>query len=99
MRRVVWVLAVVCAAGARAEVAPVLQWGRTTGGSGANQGMAAAADANGNLYIAGSPSSLDFPVASAVQPRAGGSTLFRIDRVSGQSEKLYPAGLSALASI
>ncbi|HWS92923.1 MAG TPA: hypothetical protein VN306_10635, partial [Mycobacterium sp.] len=61
--------------------------------------MAAAADANGNLYIAGSTSSLDFPVASAVQPRAGGSTLFRIDRVSGQSEKLYPAGLSALASI
>ena len=72
---------------------------KTTGGSGVNQVAAAAVDPNGNLYMTGSTSSLDFPVIAAIQPRPGGSTLFRINRVTGASERLYPAGLSNVTSI
>lgn len=80
--------------------APVLQWVQTIGGSGANQVTAVAADAKGNLYIAGNTSSVDFPVtASATQRNAGGSTLFRIDTATSAAQKLYPPGLSTATSI
>lgn len=95
-------LAVICAAALFADStrAPAIQWVQTTGGSGTNQVTAAVADANGNLYITGSTSSLDFPVTGgAVQPSAGGSVLYRIDRVTGASEKLYPPGVSRLSNV
>src|ERR1700704_4272351 len=103
MRRVIN-LAVIATLGAiclRADssLAPVLQWVKTLAGSGPNQVTAAAADAKGNLYITGSTSSVDFPVRSAAQPNAGGSTLVRINTATTASRKLYPPGLSAATSI
>lgn len=76
-----------------------VQWVKTMGGSGTNTVVKAAADAQGNFYIVGNTSSLDFPVTSAVQRAAGGSTLVRIDTATGASDKLYPSGLSTIASI
>src|ERR1700687_2562902 len=82
------------------SLGPALQWVQTIGGSGANQVTAVAADAKGNLYIAGNTSSVDFPVtASAIPRNAGGSTLFRIDTASSTAQKLYPPGLSTATSI
>jgi hypothetical protein len=82
-----------------ADFAPSLQWVKTAGGSGANSVIAAAADASGNLYIAGNTSSIDFPVVSAAQPNAGGSPLVRINTGSRNTQTLYPPGLSAISSI
>jgi uncharacterized protein (TIGR03437 family) len=78
---------------------PVLQWYRVIGGSGGNQVTAAVADSKGNFYIAGSTSSVDFPVTSAAQGVPGGSALVRIHTGSSVAQKLYPPGLSAPSSI
>ncbi|HYL78589.1 MAG TPA: hypothetical protein VEU96_30640 [Bryobacteraceae bacterium] len=78
---------------------PVLQWYRVIGGSGANQVAAAVADAKGNFYIAGSTSSIDFPITSAAQPTPGGSALVRITTATSAAQKLFPPGLSAPTSI
>jgi uncharacterized protein (TIGR03437 family) len=86
--------------GADPSLAPALTWVTTLGGSGANQVAAAAADSNGNLYIAGTTTSLDFPVTSgAAQSAPGSSTLIRVTTASGVAQKLYPAGLSTATSI
>jgi uncharacterized protein (TIGR03437 family) len=84
---------------ADSSLGPVLQWVKTIGGSGNNQVTAAAADAKGNLYITGNTSSVDFPVTSAIQRNAGGSTLVRINAATSAAQKLYPAGLSGATSI
>jgi len=81
------------------SLGPVLQWVKTIGGSGNNQVAAAAADAKGNLYITGNTFSVDFPVTSAAQRNAGGSTLVRINTATSAAQKLYPAGLSVATSI
>ncbi len=78
---------------------PVLQWYRVIGGSGGNQVTAAVADAKGNFYIAGSTSSVDFPVNNAAQASPGGSALVRINTASSAVRKLFPPGLSAPSSI
>src|SRR5260370_26802321 len=75
--------------------APVLQWYKTVSGSGANDVTAVGTDSQGNLYIAGNTTSLDFPVLAAAQSEAGGSPLTRIDTTSGSSQKLYAPGLAA----
>ncbi len=90
--------AIACAAPA-ADLAPSLQWVQTAGGSGVNTVTAAAADASGNLYIAGNTSSIDFPVRSATQPNPGGSPLVRINTGTLVAQKLYPPGLSAIGSL
>src|SRR5579862_6440815 len=82
-----------------ADFAPSLQWVKTAGGSGFSTATAAAADAIGNLYIAGNTSSIDFPAVSAAQPNPGGSPLVRIDPGTGAAQKLYPPGLSTIGSI
>src|SRR5260370_37736959 len=61
--------------------------------------MAVGSDSQGNLYIAGNTTSLDFPVLAAAQGKAGGSPVTRIDTTSGSSQKLYAAGLAAASSI
>ena len=77
-----------------ADYAPALQWVKTTGGSGSSSVAAAATDANGNLYIAGSTSSLDFPTTTgASQSAAGGSPLVRISLSNASASKLFPANL------
>ena len=95
---VILVLGATCAS-ADSSLAPALQWFKSIGGSGTNQVTAGAADANGNLYIVGNTTSVDFPVTSAAQANAGGSTLVRIDAATSAAQKLYPAGLSAPTSI
>jgi len=82
-----------------ADSAPALQWVQATGGSGVDAVIGAAADSQGNFYIAGNTTSLDFPVTAALQSAAGGSTLVRIDTATGTSQKLFPSGLSAATSL
>jgi hypothetical protein len=47
------------------------------GGSGQNSIQASAADSSGNIYLAGTTSSPDFPVKNAVQPSFGESRIMR----------------------
>lgn len=79
-----------------ADFAPSLQWVQTAGSSGINMVTATAIDTKGNLYVAGTTTSLDFPTTSASQPAAGGSVLARIDLATGNSSRLYPAGPTAI---
>jgi Beta-propeller repeat len=77
-----------------ADYAPELQWVKTTGGSGSSSVAAAATDANGDLYIVGSTTSLDFPTtATASQSVAGGSQLVRISLPNASASTLFPANL------
>ena len=81
-----------------ADFAPALQWVKTTGGSGNSSVAAAAADARGNLYIAGATTSLDFPTTGAAQAVAGGSMLVRIDLATAAATRLFPANLPPITS-
>ena len=76
-----------------ANLAPALQWVKVTGGSGSSSVTAAVGDAQGNLYIAGATTSLDFPTAGATQSTAGGSMLARVNLATGSAARLYPANL------
>jgi uncharacterized protein (TIGR03437 family) len=82
-----------------ADSAPALRWVQALGGSGVSTVAGAAADSQGNFYIAGSTSSLDFPTTSGARRAPGGSPLILIDGATGVTTKLYPAGLSAPISI
>jgi uncharacterized protein (TIGR03437 family) len=53
-------------------VRPELAYQKTIGGSAADVGRAVATDAAGNVYIAGTTTSPDFPVVNAYQKRIGG---------------------------
>ena len=92
MRKLLFFTAIIatsCATRA-ADFAPALEWVRTAGGSGNTTVAAAAVDAQGNLYIVGSTTSLDFPTTSATQPSAGGSVLVRINLATGAASRLFP---------
>ena len=81
-----------------ADYAPALEWVKTTGGSGSSSVAAAATGANGDLYIVGSTTSLDFPTtATASQSAAGGSQLVRISLANAGASKLFPANLPPIA--
>ncbi len=80
-----------------ADLAPSLQWVKTSGGSGTTIVTGAASDPQGNLYIVGSTTSLDFPTTSATQPTSGGSSLVRINLASGSATRLYPANLPPIS--
>src|SRR5580692_10944864 len=79
--------------------APTLQWFKTVSGSGTSTVAAAQSDGHGNLFIAGSTTSLDFPTLAAAQPNAGSSPITRIDAGSGASQKIYAPVLAAATSI
>ncbi len=82
-----------------ADFAPALQWVKITGGSGTSSVNAAAADAHGNLYLAGATTSLDFPTSAAAQATAGGSMLVRVNLVTGSATRLFPANLPPIAFV
>src|SRR5258708_27149769 len=52
-----------------------LVWSTFLGGPGFEQGYGIAIDPNGNVYVAGTTSSRDFPTVSALQPAAGSAVL------------------------
>jgi hypothetical protein len=56
-------------------VRPTLNFAKTFGGSGYDAAAAVAVDAAGNVYVAGSTTSTDFPVANALQAHLGGIPL------------------------
>ena len=70
------------------SLAPALQWVLSLTASAPTFATASAVDAEGNLYIAGRTSALDFPTTSAGQPQTGGTPLTRVDTVSGAVVKL-----------
>ncbi len=53
---------------------PVLTYSTLYGGGGSDQVEGVAIDADGNVYLTGSTTSLNLPVAGGLQPDAGGST-------------------------
>src|SRR5258708_415097 len=63
---------------------PAISYSKLIGGSASDIGMAVATDASGNVYVAGTTTSLDFPVASAVQQHIGG-TSFRASIDGGKT--------------
>ena len=81
-----------------ADLTPALQWVTSAGGSGNSLVTAAAADDQGNLYIVGSTTSLDFPLIGAMPAPAGASLLTRIDLATASSRRLFPAGLSSISA-
>ncbi len=81
-----------------ADFAPALQWYKVTGGSGNSTVTSAAADPKGNFYIVGSTTSVDFPVTTAAQAAAGGSSLVRINLSTGSATRLYPANLPPISA-
>ena len=99
MRPVMLISAVLALASAApaADFAPVLQWVKTTGGSGSSTVTAATADAKGNLYMVGYTTSVDFPVTTG-QAAAGGSSLVRINLATAATTRLYPANLPPITT-
>ena len=79
--------------------APELLWFKTLGGTGSSTVAAVASDGHGNLYIAGTTTSLDFPAVAAAQPHAGGSPLTRITLSSGASQKIYSPVLTSATNV
>lgn len=77
----------------------MLEWAKTVSGSGKSSAASAAVDQNGNLYITGSTTSLDFPTVSAAQRNAGGSPLIRIHPAVKSAQKLYSPDIAGLQSI
>ena len=74
------------------------QWAQQIGGSQTQSVAGVATDSSGNIYVAGTTASLDFPVKGAVQAAPGGSGLYRVDS-SGRVQNLYSAGLSSVYSL
>ncbi len=79
-----------------ADVAPAIQWMKALGGSGLHTVAASATDTSGNLYIAGTTSSIDFPTTAAAQRESGGAPLVRINTATGAPSKLFATGLSSI---
>jgi uncharacterized protein (TIGR03437 family) len=72
------------------------QWIRQIGGSAGQSVAGMATDSQGNIYVAGSTSSVDFPTKSALQTHPGGSGLYRIDGPGAQFQSLYGSGFAAV---
>jgi uncharacterized protein (TIGR03437 family) len=85
--------------GAEPTYAPAQQWVTSLAGSGTTTATAVAADSQGNLYIAGNTTSLDFPTVAAAQSHPGGSTVVRVDPASGTSQNIYFQGAAGVGTV
>ncbi len=72
-------------------------------GKGADQGLAVAVDPTGNIYVAGSTTSPDFPISNALQPQVGPAGAGFIVKLSPDGKTIlystYFGGLQGLTSI
>jgi uncharacterized protein (TIGR03437 family) len=75
------------------------RWVRQFGGSAGQSIAGMATDPQGNIYVAGNTTSLDFPVRGAVQPHPAGSGLFRVDGPGPAWKNLYQAGTTAVYAL
>jgi len=71
------------------------QWVQQVGGSQGQTIAGVASDPQGNIYVVGNTSSLDFPVKGAVQPRPGGAGLSLITG-PGTAQAIFNTGLSGV---
>ncbi|HLK62070.1 MAG TPA: SBBP repeat-containing protein [Bryobacteraceae bacterium] len=67
------------------------------GGSAGQTVAGMATDPQGNVYIAGSTSSVDYPTKSALQQHPGGSGLYLINGPGPQFRNLYQSGLASVS--
>lgn len=76
---------------------------QTFAGKGLDQGRAVAVDASGNIYVAGSTTSPDFPVTNALQPQAGTQGAGFIVKLSGDGKTIlystYFGGLKGITTV
>jgi hypothetical protein len=70
---------------------PVLVYSTYLGGSGIDEGSSIAVDDDGQAYVAGFTESLDFPLARAEQPVAGGGQDAFVAKLSADGERLIYA--------
>jgi uncharacterized protein (TIGR03437 family) len=74
------------------------RWIRQLGGSDEDKAAGIALDAAGNVYVAGSTLSQDFPLKNAIQERPGSVPLYRIDGLR-DATKLYGTGASVITAV
>uniref|UniRef100_Q02D71 Glycosyl hydrolase, BNR repeat-containing protein n=1 Tax=Solibacter usitatus (strain Ellin6076) TaxID=234267 RepID=Q02D71_SOLUE len=71
------------------------RWVRQLGGAAGQAIAGMATDPQGNIYVAGNTTSVDFPVRGAIQPHPAGSGIFRVDGPGAAWKNLYQAGATA----
>ena len=81
-----------------AQQAPALSYVRSLAGSASHTVAGIATDRVGNVYVAGTTLSPDFPVKDGLQSQMGSSTLFQIDPAAG-FRKLPPAIASDILAL
>ena len=83
---------------ADSTVRPALIYSNFFGGHGSDAGTAVAVDSAGNVYVAGTTTSSDFPVKNALQPQIAGTPL-RASTDNGKtwSTSAIPEGIFAVA--
>jgi uncharacterized protein (TIGR03437 family) len=75
------------------------QWVQQVGGSQGQTVTGLATDSQGNIYVAGNTTSVDFPTKSAVQAHPGSSGLYRIAAPGAAWQNLYSSGLASVMAL
>ncbi|HTO73757.1 MAG TPA: SBBP repeat-containing protein, partial [Gemmatimonadales bacterium] len=77
----------------------VFRWVRQIGGSGGQTIAGIGADAAGNIYLAGTTTSLDLPTLGAIQPHPGSAGIIRIDGPGSNYRNLYQSGINSATAL
>jgi len=83
-----FLLAVTLAAAPSSNPAAAIQWVRQINGSGVNQVVGTALDAQGNFYITGTTSSPDFPATKTLGSASGANSAFVV-KLDSNGQILY----------